>query len=249
MLGITLHRGRRTPLRRCKTSAHPTKSFPFSSFIPTGVALPEFNSFKKRKKNLWNWFFFFFSLSCILNISSQAELVWESLQWNTPPACPSGNFRYYLFNVFTLIEDCVPVGVNSIFALSQLLGQPVLWTGGFSYPRQPTYLQTCSHECFRNLQLCFKIIWRWLKINTSHGDDGCSPRLPAEILTSSNSILESKLSLNGKEWDKSQLSLYKNSIEVLFSHQSSVLLLLQVAFYLCCCLRRLSGSQDICSSE
>lgn len=175
--------------------------------------------------------------------------MWESLQWSTPPACPSGNFRYYLFNVFTLIEDCVPVGVNSIFALSQLLGQPVLWTGGFSYPKQPTYLQTCSHECFRNLQLCFKIIWRWLKINTSHGDDGCSPRLPAEILTSSNSILESKLSLNGKEWDKSQLSLYKNSIEVLFSHQSSVLLLLQVAFYLCCCLRRLPGSQDICSSE
>lgn len=36
------------------------KSFPFASFVPLGVTLPEFNIFKRRKKpNPLNFFFLF----------------------------------------------------------------------------------------------------------------------------------------------------------------------------------------------
>lgn len=38
------------------------KSFPFASFIPLGVTLPEFNIFERRKKNSLNFFSFFLDI-------------------------------------------------------------------------------------------------------------------------------------------------------------------------------------------
>lgn len=73
---------------------------------------------------------------------------------------------------------------------------------------------------FQKPAACFKIILRPLKINRHHDEGGCSSRLPSEILMSSESVLDSKLSQNGKEWDKSQLSLNENLKKALFSNQS-----------------------------
>lgn len=73
---------------------------------------------------------------------------------------------------------------------------------------------------FQKPAACFKIIPRRLKINGGCDEDGCSCRLPSEILMSSDSVLDSKLSQNGKKQDKSQLSLNENLKKALFSNQS-----------------------------
>lgn len=73
---------------------------------------------------------------------------------------------------------------------------------------------------FQKPAACFKIIPRRLKINGGCDEDGCSCRLPSEILMSSDSVLDSKLSQNGKNQDKSQLSLNENLKKALFTNQS-----------------------------
>lgn len=73
---------------------------------------------------------------------------------------------------------------------------------------------------FQKPAACFKIILRRLKINRRRDEDGCSSRLPSEILMSSDSVLDSKLPQNGKEQDKSQLSLNENLKKALCSDQS-----------------------------
>lgn len=73
---------------------------------------------------------------------------------------------------------------------------------------------------FQKSAACFKIIPRQLKINRHCDKDGCSSRLPSEILMSGDSVLDSKLPQNGKEQDKSLLSLNENLKTALLSNQS-----------------------------
>lgn len=169
------------------------------------------NIFKRREKKSFEHFFSFFLYNKYLQSSWTCRRVSETLHQHVPLGTLDS---IYLVLLFT--EDHVWEGVNSVFLLIQLLGLTVLWTGGFSNPQQPATLPTWM---FQKPAACFKIIPRQLKINRHCDKDGCSSRLPSEILMSSDSVLDSKLPQNGKEQDKSLLSLSENLKTALLSNE------------------------------